>query len=153
VLILGSGAVERRWADLENKDTAGSGRVALWETAAGIYLEHNERDRILGVGIVRCMDEIRTSFGVRIHTHSDWLDILLAYGGIGILAWLFLQAAVLRRVCRSHNAGSAGVMAVCVFLTMFVEGVFTGQMWAPHVMVVYLMGIEGLTARVSGVRY
>jgi O-antigen ligase len=141
-------ALTERWrnADVSLGGKAGSGRLGLWTDAVNAFGEMNWLDRMLGVGYSGMRDAMLDEGlgGNRKHTHSDALDILLAFGVLGVLGWIAIHYAVIQTVRACAKTSTEYAIGGAVYLVFLVESLITGQIFGPATMIVYLGGITGL---------
>jgi len=149
VAVVGTAGFAKRWEDIHDPEKAGSGRVTYWSVASNAFTKLDMAYQLTGVGYTGMRDTMEKRHGRRLHTHSDWFDILLTLGVFGVVGWIILNLAIVRTIlfCASHSAEFAIGMAI--FLVMLLESFFTGQMFAPHTMTFYLVTITciGLSAK------
>ncbi len=141
-------AFTERWrnADLSLGGKAGSGRLGLWTDAVNAFEGMNPLDRMLGVGYSGMRDAMLEEGmgGNRKHTHSDILDILLAFGFLGVLGWIAIHYAVIQTVRACAKTSMEYAIGGAVYIVFFVESLVTGQVFGPATMIVYLGAITGL---------
>lgn len=141
-------ALTERWrnANVSLGGKAGSGRLGLWTDAVNAFEEMNPLDRMLGVGYSGMRDAMLEEGlgGNRKHTHSDVLDILLAFGVLGILGWVAIHYAVIQTVRACAKSSAEYAIGGAVYIVFFVESLITGQVFGPATMIVYLGAITGL---------
>lgn len=142
----GLAGLQDRWRDVHDisEDKAGSGRIGLWRTATQEYRTWSWERKLIGAGYSGMRDAIGKHGMKRRHTHTDWLDILLTYGFLGILGWILLNAAVLKMLFSCPKECTEFAIGVAVYLIMFVECFLTGQVFGPHVMSFYLLTMSSL---------
>lgn len=144
--------VSRRWSDVSQGERAGSGRVGIWKTAIDMFEMGDPIDMSVGVGYEGMYDLMQRGYGVRIHTHTDVLDMLLVSGVVGMLAYAVLWVMVIREVGglrrRSKHYGIGGAIA----LVWFIQAMFTGQLFAPDAMCWYVIGFIATTRPDEGIQ-
>ncbi len=140
---VGSADLQQRWGDLQDPDKAGSARLAFWQVALEHYGTLGACEKALGIGYSELVDSMESIYGARIHTHCDLLDVLAMFGAIGVVGWLAVHFAIIKSLGRA--SGPALAAGVAVYLVMLSEGLLTGQIFAPHVMGIYLLSFVGLT--------
>jgi len=138
---IGTEDLQRRWSDMYHPEKAGSGRLAFWQIAVDRYLALDWASKLCGIGYTATADALNRHYGVRIHTHSDLLDMLLMFGMVGLLGFLGVCVAILRLVTRSRSSPSVFALGMAICLLMLCQGALTGQALSPSVMSCYLMAI------------
>jgi O-antigen ligase len=153
ILVVAAGFVDtdalaERWKDVDLSlgGKAGSGRLGLWTDAIRAFEDLNWLDRMLGIGYSGMRDAMLEEGlgGNRKHTHSDILDILLAFGILGMLGWIALHYAVIQTVRACPKSSAACAIAGAVYIVFLVESLMTGQVFGPATMIAYLGAITGL---------
>jgi len=142
------GALTERWrnADVSLGSKAGSGRLGLWTDAVNAFGEMDWLDKMLGAGYSGMRDAMLDEGlgGNRKHTHSDVLDILLAFGSLGVLGWIAVHYAMIQTVRACTKTSMEHAIGGAVYIVFFVESLITGQVFGPATMIVYLGAITGL---------
>ena len=141
-------ALTQRWnnADITLGDKAGSGRLGLWTDALRAFETMNWPRKMLGVGYSGMREAMRDEGmgGNRKHTHSDVLDILLAFGCLGMLGWIAVHYAMIQTVRARMRTSTEYLVGGAVYIVFFVESLVTGQVFGPATMIVYLGAITAL---------
>lgn len=72
-------------------ESAGSGRLVIWENSLRLFSESNLLEKVLGVGFDNLLDHQRATTGIRVFSHNQFIDSLVIDGlfGFSILV-LFL---------------------------------------------------------------
>jgi len=144
-----TGALTRRWrnADVSLGGKAGSGRVGLWTDAFHAFESMKWPGKMLGVGYSGMRDAMfhEGMGGNRKHTHSDVLDILLAFGFLGMLGWVAVHYAMIQTVRASPRTSTEYAVGGGIYVVFLVESLLTGQVFGTATMIVYLGAITGLS--------
>ena len=145
-----------RWNDitLDDTDSAGSGRGALWK-ASWSWLTHASFDDFLFGGGYSAMinNNFRVFRNPFMHAHSDLFDLLYIGGLCGILIWLNTYYYFIKILKLGHHRATVSfcfIMAVLV--AWFVSGLCTSSIFGPLSMNIVLGSIFGLglTSKTSG---
>ncbi|HEX7044863.1 MAG TPA: O-antigen ligase family protein [Burkholderiales bacterium] len=91
-------AMMRQGIELDVMDL-GSDRPRYWLNDLMVFADLPLDRKLAGVGIGAIAEH---SIGPRLYGHNDWLQILTQTGLVGLVLFLALQVAVLRRILRSH---------------------------------------------------
>jgi len=141
-------ALTERWrnADLSLGSKAGSGRLGLWTDALRAFEGMNWLDRMLGVGYSGMRDAMLEEGlgGNRKHTHSDVLDILLAFGVLGVFGWIAVHYAVIQTMRACAKTSMEYALGGAVYIVFLIESLITGQVFGPATMIAYFGAITGL---------
>lgn len=133
-----------RWEDIGDPQKAGSGRLAFWQVAGANYAELDPVSQLTGVGYSAMTDAMESEYGARIHSHNDFLDVLLLFGAVGMVGFLAVYGAVWK-LAWSCGSGSARFAAGrAILLVLLSASVLTGQILGPHVMTFYLLAVTGV---------
>lgn len=129
---LGYQSLHTRWTrDLE-MGRPGSGRLEFYRVAWEQFPEGSVEDKVLGIGYSGIRETMEEKCGKSIHTHSDFFDLLLGGGllGLGIYAALFWSLGMYFRGVALMSAECAVMGAVgSVYLVM---SLITGLLEATH---------------------
>lgn len=144
-VVLGTANLTARWQDLADPDQAGSGRIVFWRIALDSFYDADVSEQVLGRGYVGMYRVMQGGYGLRIHTHNDFLDMLLVGGVLGVFAWLVFWYALVVRL-RSLSVTAAGYGAgLAILVGLFAQSVLTGQMFDPSAMSIYLIAFVCVT--------
>jgi O-antigen ligase len=138
-------ALQERWSDFSAGEDVGSGRLRIWRTAIIHFMDCSWTDTIWGVGIRAERSLFERSYGMRIHAHSDPLDMLLLGGVLGLGMWLMFAAQLYGRVHALDTGLTHYAIALGCVITYLVKGVLTGQFFDPSVMCCYTLCVTCLT--------
>jgi O-antigen ligase len=139
--MIGTSDLEKRWEDISDDEKAGSGRIAFWNVAVTHYAQMDLMSQVSGIGYAGMADALERRYGARIHTHNDFLDVILMFGAVGLLGFVAVHFAILRMIRRSTTHPTTFATVMGVYLMMFCQCMFTGQILGPTVMSCYLAGI------------
>jgi O-antigen ligase len=143
---VGTADLTTRWADITDSDQAGSGRITFWKVALSSFWNADFSEQMLGRGYVRMCTAIQSGYGMQIHTHSDFLDMLLVGGVLGVVCLLVFWVALLTRL-RLLNVASAEYGAgLAILAGFFAQSTLTGQIFDPSTMSVYVIAFVCVTA-------
>ena len=122
--------------------------MGLWTDALNVFENTKWPGRLLGVGYSGMRDAMlhEGMGGNRKHTHSDVLDILLAFGFLGLLGWAAVHYAMIQTVRAAPRGSTEYALAGGIYVVFLVESLLTGQVFGTATMVVYLGAITGLGA-------
>jgi O-Antigen ligase len=146
ICTIGTGDFVRRWSDLQNPETAGSGRLVLWNAAFQRFYEGSPSEQLIGCGFQSMYELTYSLVGVSIHTHNDVVDMLFVGGIIGLLALALVYAGVVVQIRSSHISAPEAATAVAILVVLLYQGFFTGQLLLPDVMANYFLGITAVMA-------
>jgi len=141
VAMIGTTDLAARWADLEDPEKAGSGRLLLWTAAARSFLNGSPSEQLFGRGFQGMLDMVYASLGVVMHTHNDLLDMLVIGGVLGIIVLGLVFAGIVVQIRSVSSESPEFAVAVAIFLVLGCQAFFTGQLFLPDVMTFYLLAI------------
>lgn len=119
---------------LESHGTA-SGRKFFWPLAIRKFESGTTVEKLFGVGRIELYQFMRTSFGMEIGAHNDFLNILLVNGIFSVIAYLYLLGNLLYRI---FNIGQWSeerpdrLIALGAFLAVIAVSVATGGIFEPQ---------------------
>jgi O-antigen ligase len=142
--LLGTADLTTRWADLDDPEKAGSGRLLLWTAAARSFLNGNPIEQLLGRGFQGMLDMVYASLGVVVHTHNDLLDMLVIGGVLGLIVLSLIFAGIVVQIRSARPASPEFAVAVAILLVLGCQSFFTGQLFLPDVMSFYLLAITAV---------
>ena len=143
---LGTAGLMTRWADLDDPDKAGSGRLLLWGTAIRGFLGGSVDEQLFGRGFQGMLDMVYQSLGVAVHTHNDVLDMLVIGGVLGLIVLGLAFAGIVVQIRAARSASPEFAVAVAILLVLGCQAFFTGQLFLPDIMTFYLLGITAVLA-------
>lgn len=129
---LGYESLHTRWTRDMEKGRPGSGRLEFYRVAAEQFFEGSAGDKVLGIGYSGIRKTMHEKCGMSIHTHSDFFDLLLGGGllGLGIYLALYWSLGMYFRGIPLMSAECAVMGAVgAVYLIM---SLVTGLLEATH---------------------
>jgi len=127
-------AMMQRGIELDVMDL-GSDRPRYWLNDLTVFADLPLDRKLGGVGIGAIAEH---SVGPRLYGHNDWLQILTQTGLVGLVLFFALQAAVLRRILRSHPEERALFLALfCAVNIMML--VSNSYVWRIQVSQLYYM--------------
>lgn len=131
---------------IEMDDTQTGSRSEIWLSKLAGFLAVDEPFRLLfGIGQTRCV-ELGEGFAARMSTHNDFLTALIAYGGLGCLAFIF--SAFFYPIIRARRDNRLAVIVVLLYLAiecMVLEPIFRGY----FVEIMFLVFVINYTALTS----
>lgn len=137
-----------RWTSDFQKGQAGSGRLLMYQGAWNEYVHSSPTEILLGVGYTGVREAMIRQLKVKIHTHSDFFDLLLCGGIVGILLYLAIWHAVWLHF-RKLSVGCAEYAAMGAMVAVYaVTSLITGQLEATHAM--FCLGAGLQSCRVMG---
>lgn len=145
-LIVGTADLTARWADMTDPDQAGSGRITFWKVALDSFWDANLAELILGRGYVGMYAVMQSGYGMRIHTHNDFLDMLLVGGVTGIVCLSVFWATLTARLRLLHVASTEFGAGLAILAGFFAQSLLTGQIFDPSTMAVYVIAFVCVTA-------
>jgi hypothetical protein len=98
-------------------ETAGSGRGAIYQVALENWAESGPRGWVVGTGLLSIPGFELEDLGVALIGHSDFIEVSVQLGLVGLLAWLLIWFALLR----------AGLQTV-ILMPIAVYAVVTGSL-------------------------
>jgi O-antigen ligase len=146
VALVGTADLAIRWADLDDPQKAGSGRLLLWTAAAGSFLNGSAAHQLFGRGFQGMLDMVYASLGVIMHTHNDLLDMLVIGGVLGLIVLGLIFAGIVVQIRSAPAASPEFAVAVAILLVLGCQAFFTGQLFLPDVMSFYLLAITAVLA-------
>jgi len=146
---VGTADLVARWADLDDPDKAGSGRLVLWTAAGRGFLSASPLEKLLGRGFQGMIDMVYASLGVAIHTHNDLLDMLVVGGVLGVIVLVLMFAGLVVQIRAARSSSPEFAVAVAILLVLGCQAFFTGQLFLPDVMTFYLLAITAVSACVQ----
>ncbi|MFC1712113.1 O-antigen ligase family protein [Candidatus Poribacteria bacterium] len=83
----------KRFEDLSDTQTMGSGRLILYGLALNTYSNYDVFEKIMGVGLGRAGHFGSHAEGIYFSTHAEYFLILLSGGliGLGLYLWIFVS--------------------------------------------------------------
>lgn len=143
--VMGTGDLTARWADITDPDQAGSGRIVFWQMAVNYFWDGDFAGLLLGNGYAQMCTSMESGYGLRIHTHNDFLDMLLVGGMLGIVCLLAVWIALIARL-RSTGVSRPGYGAGLAILAGFLaQSALTGQIFDPSTMSIYVIAFVCVT--------
>jgi hypothetical protein len=135
-----------RWTTDFDRGEVGSGRGSFYTTAwTWFWRDSSLTDFLLGMGFGNIYDLMYTASGIYRHTHSDFFDMLLIGGVVGLGLYVLLFGTVASLV-RGLPAGSVEFAALGAILVSFgVMSLLTGLMTFPHT--AYAFGAQCICIR------
>lgn len=131
---LGYESLHARWTSDFAKNRPGSGRLGFYQAAAERFSEGPAADMLFGVGYSGIRQTMEERCGMSVHTHSDFFDLMLGGGllGLGIYGAFFWTLFRFFRGVPLQSAECALMGAVgAVYVVM---GLITGLLEATHAM-------------------
>lgn len=141
LIVIGISDLQERWKDLSNSAKAGSARLEFWQVAMDYYQTLGVTEKLSGISYAGLVETMQDIYGARIHAHNDVLDATIMFGLLGLAGLVLVHAAVLRAIWAGRARSPLFAISVGVYLTMLSESILTGQMFAPHVMALYLAAV------------
>lgn len=100
-------AVKDRLSDLRDPDQMGSNRGTLYRVLWDDWRSASAGNQIIGKGYQATVEILGSATGKGVKAHSDWLEMLVDFGLVGV-GWLVLfQFLVVRRVVHLYRIRSA----------------------------------------------
>ena len=100
---------------LHFSDSWGTDRIKVWRYCLGLYRDFPLPDKLLGggCGILARLDVSRRIFPVAIldAAHSEYLQILLNWGALGLIAWLGWLGFTFRDILRQGEPLALALLA------------------------------------------
>ncbi len=147
------------------KDVSAMDRIALWEAGIDLYKNYDIKNKLIGCGsgnvyyylkpyLIKHVKKIFGDKNVDSHLfsalHNEYLQILIKWGIIGLIVWLFLWIYVLYRnvifILRTENDFyRAFIVGVTMgFVTFLVGGFFEHNVGDAEVIIfiMYLLGLN-----------
>jgi len=146
---VGTDDLVTRWADLDDPDKAGSGRLQLWSVAARSFINGSLGEKLFGRGFQGMLDMVYASLGIAIHTHNDLLDMLVVGGVLGVIVLGLMFAGLVVQIRAARSSSPEFAVAVAILLVLGCQAFFTGQLFLPDVMTFYLLAITAVSACVQ----
>jgi O-antigen ligase len=144
--LVGTADLAMRWADLDDPEKAGSGRLLLWTAAVSSFLNGSPVQQLCGRGFQGMLDMVYASLGVVLHTHSDLLDMLVIGGVLGLIVLGLMFIGIVVQIRASRPASPEFAVAVAILLVLGCQAFLTGQLFLPDVMSFYLLAITAVLA-------
>ncbi len=150
--LAGTADLAMRWADLDDPEKAGSGRLLLWTAAARSFMNGSPVEQLFGRGFQGMLDMVYASLGVVLHTHNDLLDMLVIGGVLGLIVLGLVFTGIVVQIRSARPASPEFAVAVAILVVLGCQAFFTGQLFLPDVMSFYLLAITAVLAcaRVPG---
>jgi hypothetical protein len=135
-----------RWTQDLDRGEVGSGRGVFYATAWDWFWSRSSTtDFLLGMGYGNIYGLMYSASGLQVHTHSDFFDMLLAGGIVGVLLYLLMLYTV-ASLGKGLSSGSLGfAMLGALLLSFGVMSLLTGLMAFPHTL--YALGAECICIR------
>lgn len=147
-------ALMARFQDLDPSEGTGSGRYVFWGIAFDHIMNRTMDAQVVGEGIGAIRDVLSHGFGLEIGCHNDWLDVVCAFGVVGLLAfgwWYLVLMRFIIGLYNDHHPAFCGALSVYVILILVSFG--TGGVLEPTFAVTYAsLGLWG-AAPIGGERY
>lgn len=133
--VVGFDTLSSRWSyDVEVKGMVGSGRSDFYWAAWLSYLDLKLPELLFGIGMSNVTEVMYQTCGRKVHTHSDFFDMLLGGGLLGMMVYFGLWRAALRNLRRvSPRSIHFAIMGGYVLIVATMS-VITGVLAAPHAM-------------------
>lgn len=143
---VGPGDLARRWSDVQNLETAGSGRLILWNAALERFYNDSLLGQFIGSGFQNMYELTYSVVGTPLHTHSDIFDMLVVGGVVGLVALALVYVGIVVQIRSARISAPESAAAVAILLVLLCQGFFTGQLLLPDVMANYFLGITAVLA-------
>jgi hypothetical protein len=144
--LVGTADLATRWADLDDPEKAGSGRLLLWTAAGRSFLNGSPVEQLFGRGFQGMLDMVYASLGVVVHTHNDLLDMLVIGGVLGLIVLGLIFTGIVVQIRSAKPASPEFAVAVAILVVLGCQAFFTGQLFLPDVMSFYLLAITAVLA-------
>lgn len=131
-------AFGQRWVELADTETGGSHRALIYRVLGEYWLQSSPTKQLLGNGFAAVRRITGETYGKSIMAHSDWLEVLLDYGLLGVVLLGSLYGTVLWLMVRLYQqrhfaapyVACAGTIAVCIsFYSMSLQGYSIAWLW------------------------
>jgi O-antigen ligase len=139
IALIGVKDFERRWADVNDNEKAGSGRVLMWRAASGAFAEARLSQQLFGRGIEGMYDLMESRTSMSIHTHSDFFDLLTIGGIVGLLGGLTVLVSIIRLGSSLRSTSPEYGLFWCIACIMAAQCLLTGQFFGPDSMTFFLV--------------
>jgi hypothetical protein len=146
VYTIGTADLVRRWSDIENTNSAGSGRLLLWRVSVEEFLTATATEQLFGRGVQGMVDMMYNSVGAPLSSHNDVMEMLVIGGVAGVFVVGLILAGLIIQIRPARLASPEFATAVAILLTCCCQMFFTGQLGLPDVMTFYLLGITAVLA-------
>lgn len=134
--INGTHSLLARWEyELSNKGKlTGSGRVDFYSSAWSWFKSAPIPEFLFGQGYQKTYDMIEKNTGMRVHTHSDFFDLMSVGGVLGITIYILYITIVISIIYVIPHNYFEYQIGFAIIISFFVMSVLTGQLGAVHSM-------------------
>lgn len=111
-------------SEFDSFETVGSGRGALAVASLEIYAEANVFEKFFGMGVTRQKQRMAEKIGRELIPHNGFLSILVHYGLLGIVFFMWFLGALwgrARRLTSSFHAAFLQAMLCSYFIMVFLQ--------------------------------
>ena len=127
----------KRMADLNPNAGTASGRYIFQKITLNHILNRGVVYNIIGEGPGAIKDLLGREFGSSIGAHSDWLDVAMAYGLIGVMCLLWFIFEVFRLTMACFRAGVGIYVMLSISLIMVIMSIASGGIFGMAYAVTY----------------
>ncbi|AEA33532.1 O-antigen ligase family protein [Hippea maritima] len=147
------------------KDVSAMDRIVLWQAGIDLYKDYNIKNKLIGCGsgnlyrhlkpyLIKRVKAVFGDKGISAHlfsaVHNEYLQILLKWGVIGLIVWLYLWGYVLYRnvifIRKTDNEFYRGIVIGLTmgFIAFLVGGFFEHNVGDAEVIisVMFLLGLN-----------
>lgn len=137
--------LERRWSDVKEYDTAGSGRLRLWYSSVHHFTRSDAWTQLVGCGYSGMSAAMRRSGQGEVHAHSDLFDMVVMGGITGVILLLMLWTKIARLFLRLPTSSPYYLVAMAVYIVYLIHSTLTGQLFVTNIMGSYIIAVMCLT--------
>ncbi len=120
IFYLNSQSIAERWSDIDNSQTAGSGRATFWLILIGTWWQGGTLAHIFGFGSLSVYATTGAEYLSSItHAHNEWLQMLYECGLVGLVSYAAMIVSLCTLCIRLLKLRAVGGPAVC-FVTVVV---------------------------------
>jgi O-antigen ligase len=120
VYYLNSQSIAERWSDIDNSQTAGSGRATFWLILIGTWWTGGTLAHLFGFGSLSVFGTTGAEYLAGLtHAHNEWLQMLYECGLVGLVSYAAMIASLCAECIRLLRQRTVGSPAVC-FVTVVV---------------------------------
>jgi hypothetical protein len=139
--VSGTGGLQSRWEDVSDPTKGGSGRALLWAVAVDEFMQEGRVLQMTGMGYQSLLSMMERRTTLAAHTHNDLLDAITIGGILGISLFLAVALSMVTfwRTQRLNSASAA--MGGAILMVLLGHSLLTGQIFAPDVMMGYVLAL------------
>lgn len=131
-----------RWTYDLSKGAIGSGRGIFYSTALKWFTQESSFvEFFLGMGFGNIRNIMFYNSGIRVHTHSDFFDMMLTGGVLGLLLYSAFLWTAFDHVRKTPKISVEFLVMSSIFIVFCVMSFLTGIFIAPHAIFSFLAAL------------